>query len=117
MSIICDECDGRVCRENPERCNPNMTAAEKLEAIKVNESKLQCPCESEAIHESYEFGEINVMLDIDIKEEGLIRIRAVEKEKPIPYALNEYTKPIPKQAGYAVVCNYCPVCGRKIKEE
>ena len=106
MSIICDECDGRVCRENPERCNPNMTAAEKLEAIKVNEGKPQCPCESEAIHESYEFGEINVVLDIDIKGEGLIRIRAVEKEKPIP-----------KQAGYAVVCNYCPVCGRKLKEE
>ena len=116
MSIICDQCDKHICIENPEKCNPNMTAAEKIEAISENPGKMKCICESEAIHESREIGEINVMLDIDIKGEGLIRIRAVEKEKPIPYALNEYTKPIPKQAGYAVVCNYCPVCVRKLRK-
>lgn len=119
MSTICDRCEKHICIEHPEKCNPNMTIEEKLEALRepCDEQKFKCPCESEAIHTSYEFGEVNVMLDIDVKGEGLIQIRAVEKEKPIPYASNKYKAPVPKQVGYAVVCDYCPICGRKLKGE
>lgn len=120
MSIICDECDGRICREQPERCNPNMTVAEKLEALKENkeEAKLKCPCEAEAIHEIHEVDGVKVTLDIDLKGEGLIRIRAVGQEPPEPIFVSKaaYQKPMPKTAGYAIVCDYCPVCGRKLKE-
>ena len=119
MSIICDTCDKHICIENPEKCNPNMTAAEKIEAISGNPGKMKCICESEAIHESREIGGVNVKFDIDLKGEMIIRILATEQEPPEPWESprGSYIKPLPKQIGYATVCEYCPVCGRKLREE
>ena len=119
MSIICDECDGSVCREHPERCNPNMTAAAKLEAIAEKKANPKCPCETEALHETREVDGVKVTLDIDIKGEGLIRIRAVGQEPLTQYCDNKvlYQKPLPATAGFAIICDYCPVCGRKLKGE
>ena len=34
MSVVCDECENHICIEHPEKCNPNMTLKEKLEATK-----------------------------------------------------------------------------------
>ena len=119
MSIICDQCDKHICIENPEKCNPNMTAAEKIEAISENPGKMKCICESEAIHESREIGGVNVKFDIDLKGEKIIRILATEQEPPEPFFDSKvlYQKPLPRQIGYAIVCENCPVCGRKLKGE
>lgn len=104
--------------KNPEKCNPNMTAAEKIEAICENPGKMKCICESEAIHESREIGGVNVKFDIDLKGEKIIRILATEQEPPEPFFDSKvlYQKPLPKQIGYATVCEYCPVCGRKLRK-
>ena len=119
MSIICDTCAEHICIEHPERCNPNMTAKEKLRVIKENKDKMMCPCKAEAIHEVREVDGVKVMLDIDIGGEGLIQIRAVGKEPPESLFVSKaaYQKPTPQQAGFAVVLDYCPVCGRKLREE
>ena len=51
MSIICDECDKHICIEHPERCNPNMTVAEKLEAIAKTDSEIKNICQKEMSQE------------------------------------------------------------------
>ena len=119
MSIICDTCAEHICIEHPERCNPNMTAKEKLGVINESKRRMKCPCEVEAIHEVREVDGTKVMLDIDIGGEGLMQIKAVGQTPPEPYfdSKVELNKPMPKQVGFAIVCNYCPVCGRKLREE
>ena len=78
---------------------------------------LKCPCEVDAIHEEHEVDGVKVTLDIDIKDKGLIQIRAEEQKPPEQYFDNKIIKPLPATAGYAIICEYCPICGRKLKEE
>ena len=80
---------------------------------------LKCPCEVDAIHEEHEVDGVKVTLDIDIKNKGLIQIKAVGQEPPMPFFDSKilYKKPEPKQVGYTIICEYCPICGKKLKED
>ena len=84
--------------------------------VVVERKREKCLCE-ENVHDLKEIGQAYFTIDINLKEEGLIKIKAAEKEFPEPFAAPGWKRLVPDYAGWMIHCEYCPICGRKLKEE
>ena len=84
--------------------------------VVVEEKREKCLCE-EKTHDLKEVGQAYITIDIDLSEKGLIQIKATEKEFPEPFATAKWKRLVPDYAGWMIHCEYCPICGRKLKED